>query len=63
MYTFLACKSSYDELTTLFDTWSVFKDFNNSLVLLKQRENVHTAWRCIQNEDGIEITLESKNYL
>ena len=25
-----------DELTNIFDTWSLFKDFNNALVLLKQ---------------------------
>ena len=27
---------SYDELTIVFDTWSLFNDFNNDLVLLKQ---------------------------
>ena len=27
---------SYDELTTVFDIWRLFKDFNNDLVLLKQ---------------------------
>ena len=28
-------KRSYDELTTVFDIWSLFKDFNNALLLLK----------------------------
>ena len=29
-------KKLYDELTKVFDTWSLFNDFNNDLVLRKQ---------------------------
>ena len=32
----LAFKKRNDELTSIFDTWSLFKNFNNALVLLKQ---------------------------
>ena len=32
----LAFERSYDELTNVFDTSSLFNDFNNDLVLRKQ---------------------------
>ena len=40
----------YDELTNVFDTWSLFNDFNLTTTKL-----VCPGWRCIQNEDGVKL--------
>ena len=44
---FSSFKRSYDEWTTVFDTWSLFKDFNNTLVLLKQYTVVPSVLKLI----------------